>query len=167
MSDITVSSGCKIHSTADIFSGCQRKFLDLTIQISLDTCFNICGNLLSVLIEDFDSIIIKRIMACGNHDTAVKIFCTYHIGYTWSCGYMKQIGICSGCGKSCRKGILKHVTASSCILADHDLRLVISAVIPAEITSHTKCMICCKFYICFTTKTICSEIFTHNVLLYY
>ena len=74
---------------------------------------------------------------------------------------------CSGCGKSCRKGILKHVTASSCILADHDLRLVISAVIPAKITSHTKCMICCKFYICFTTKTICSEIFTHNALLYY
>ena len=162
ITDVTVSSGSKVNRASDIFSGSQRKFFYLSVQICFDSLFYLCLDLLSVFVEKFDSVIIERIMACRDHDTAVKVFCAYCIGNAWGCCYMKKIRVCTGCSQSCNKCILKHVTASSGIFTDHDLCFVISSIIPSYITSNFKRMIHCQFYICLSTKSICSKIFSHN-----
>ena len=71
---------------------------------------------------------------------------------------MQKISICSGSGKSCNKGILKHIAASSGILTDHDSCAVFLAVIPSDITSHFEGMLHCQHFIGFTTEAVCSKI---------
>ena len=101
-------------------------------------------------------------MACGDHNTTVKVLCTYCIGNTWGRRYMKKIYICTGRCQTCNKCIFKHITASSCIFTDDDFGFMITAIIPSHISAHFKCMIYCQFNICFSTKSICSKIFSHS-----
>ena len=101
-------------------------------------------------------------MACGDHNTTVKILCTYCIGNTWGRRYMKKIYICTGRCQTCNKCIFKHITASSCIFSNNNLSFMVSSIIPAYVAPHLKCMIYCQFNICFSTKSICSKIFSHN-----
>ena len=104
----------------------------------------------------------ERIVACGDHDTAVKIFRTHHVGNAGSRSYMEQIGVRAGSRDAGHQSVLKHVAAPSCVLADNDLRLVVSAIIPAHITSHLKRMIHSKLHISLAAETVGSKIFTHN-----
>ena len=165
MTDITVTSGSKVNGTSDIFSCRIWKFFQSAVQICLDPCLYLCFDLLSVSVQKLDSIIIKWIVACRDHDSTVKILCADNIRNTWSCRYMKKICICSGSGQSCCQCIFKHIAASSCILADHDLCFVLTTIVPAHITAYLKCMICCQLYVGFSTETICSKIFTHLMSL--
>ena len=50
ITDIAVTSGCKIHSPPNICAGCQRKLLDLSVQICLDPGFDLCFDLLSITV---------------------------------------------------------------------------------------------------------------------
>ena len=95
VSDITIASGSKIYGTSNIFSCCIWKFFNLAIQICFDSCLNFSFNLLSVSVQKFDSIIVEWIVTCRDHDSTVKIFCTYCIGNTRCSRYMKQICICT------------------------------------------------------------------------
>ena len=63
IANIAVSSGSEIDGTSNILLGSQRKFFDLPIQISLDPLFDLCFDLLSVSVEKFDPVVIKRIVA--------------------------------------------------------------------------------------------------------
>ena len=93
MSDVTVSSGCKVDSTSDVLFCCKRQILDQTVEICLDSCLNFCLNLLSVAVEKLNSIVIKWIVACRDHNSTIKIFSTYCIGNARSSRYMKKIYI--------------------------------------------------------------------------
>ena len=59
-------------------------------------------------------------MAGGNHNTAVKILGTHHIGYAGSRGDMKQVCVSAGSRKTGYQRVLKHIAASSCVLADYN-----------------------------------------------
>ena len=162
MSDIAVTSGSKIYSTSYILPGCQRKFFQHAVQVRLDPGLNLSLNLLSISIQQFDSIIIKGIVACRNHNTTIKILCADCIGNTWCSSNMKKICICTGSSQSCYQSIFKHIAASSGVFTDNNLCFVVPAIIPAYIASNLKCMIYCQFNISFSSKTICSKIFSHN-----
>ena len=52
---------------------------------------SLCFNLVSLPVHDLDSVVIERVMAGGDHNSAVKILGAYYIGNTRCCCYMKQI----------------------------------------------------------------------------
>ena len=131
MSDITVSSCCIIYGSSDRLFLSKRNFSGFPINISFHFGFYFCFQLLTFTVDHFDSIIIVRVMACGNHDSAVKIFGSYHVRHAWSCCHMKKICICSGRSKPCCQRIFKHIAASSGIFTDHHTRLVLFSIIPS------------------------------------
>ncbi len=120
---------------------------------------------MSLPADHLDPVVIVRIMTCRNHDPAVKIICPCHIGNTRRRRYMQKICIRTRRRDTCRQRILEHITASSCILTDHNLRLVILSVVPAQEPPYLECMFHRQYLIRFTTETICSKIFTHNCQL--
>ena len=101
ISDIAVSSCWEIYCSSDILSLCQRQLFQLAVNIFLNLLFYGSFHLLSVAVHNFNSVVIERIMAGGNHNTAVKILCTHHVRHAWCCCYMKKIHICTGCCKTC------------------------------------------------------------------
>ena len=117
---------------------------------------------MSFSVDHLDPIIIERIVAGRNHDSTVKILRPCHIGYAWRRRNVKQIRICSGCRKSRNQRILEHVAASSGILSDHDLGLMILAIIPSKKPSHFECMFNRQYLIGFPAESICSKIFSHS-----
>ena len=161
MSDIAVSSCCMIHSSSDLFFFRKRKFLQFPIDVCLNLCFNFCLQLVSHTVDHFNSIVIKWIVTCRNHNSTIKIFRSRHIRDTWCRCHMKKIDIRPGCCQPCNERILKHITATSCILPDHNLRLMILSIIPSKKSSDFKCMFYCQNLICLTTKSVCSKIFSH------
>ena len=101
-------------------------------------------------------------MACGDHDTADKIFSTHRVGNAGRSCHMKKVSVRPRRGKPRNKSVLEHIAASSCIFSDYNFRLMFSSIIPSYITSHHKRMIYCQLNVCFSTKTVCSKIFSHD-----
>ena len=77
-------------------------------------------HLFSVSNDQFDSIIIIWVMTGGDHDSAVKIICSCHIGNGWGCGYMKQVCICPGSYQTTYQRVFKHIAGSPGIFSDDD-----------------------------------------------
>ena len=80
---------------------------------------------------------------------------------------MKKISICAGSSKTSNQGILEHVAASSGVLADYDLGLMVTSVIPSYITSYLESIVNSQLNICLSSKSVCSKIFSHNYLSSY
>ncbi len=120
MTDITVSSHRIIHRTPDILPGSQRKFLCFSINIRFNELLYIGAHLMSHGIDDFNSIIIKRIVAGRNHNSAVKLFRPHHIRNTWRRRHMQQVSIGSAGRKSGRQRIFKHITGTPCVFSNNN-----------------------------------------------
>ena len=162
MSDIAVSSCRIIDRTSDLLFRSQRQFLCLSVNVCLDLLLYLCLHLMSGAVDHLDSVVIERIVARGDHNSAVKILCSHNIGNTRSGRHVKEISIRARSSKPCCQRILKHVAAPSRILADHDPCLVVLAEIPAQVASYLKCVLNCKNYICLTAETVGPKIFSHN-----
>ena len=165
MPDVAVSSRRMIDSPSDRLFCRKRKLPECSVNICLDLLLNFRFQLMSHTVDHFDPIVVERVMACRDHDPTVKILCPCHIGNTWSRRHMKQIDICPGCRQTCNQCIFKHVATASRILTDHNLRLVLFPIIPSKKSSDFKCMLYRQNFICLTTKSICSKIFSHFLLL--
>ena len=164
VTDITVSSCRKILGTTDMFAFCERQLLHLTVQIFFNSNDHALLQLLTIAVHDLDSVVIKRVVAGGDHNTAVKILRADHMGYARSCRYMEQEYICTGCSQTGNQRILKHIAGTSRIFSDNHsaaLFLWILSVIPAEITADLVCMFHSQIHICLTAESICTEIFSH------
>ena len=69
------------------------KKIQLSIEIILNQIDGFLIHLLSVPVDEFDAIVVVGIMACGNHDTAVKLIHACDIGHGRSGGDVKQVCI--------------------------------------------------------------------------
>ena len=134
ISDITVSSGCKIHGTADQIPLCKRKLLHLAVQIPLNLRNHCFFQLFSLFIDHLNTVVIIRVMAGGNHDAAVEPLCAHHIGNAGSRCHMKKKYVCSGSCKTGYQRVFKHIAASAGVLSDYYLTAlfrILLSVIPA------------------------------------
>ena len=95
ITDITVSSCCKIYSSSDVLSGSKWNLLGPAIDVILNLLLNLCFQFVATAIDDLNSIVIERIVAGGNHNTAVEALGTYYIGYARRGGYMQKVYICT------------------------------------------------------------------------
>ena len=162
IANISVSTCRIINSTANIFFFCKRKLTDFAVYILFNLFLYLCLHLVAFSVDNLNSIVIVRIMACWNHDSTVKVLCSCHIGYAGRCRYVKKVRICTRSGQSCSKGIFEHIAASSCIFSDNNLCLMLLSIIPSKISSYFKCMFNCQYFICFTAEAVCSKIFSHT-----
>ena len=107
-------------------------------------------------------------MTGGDHDSAVKIIGSCHIGNGWGCGYMKQVCICPGSYQTTYQCVFKHIAGSPGIFSDDDpCRCIIPvsaflfSVVPAQESADFVCVVCSQVFIGFSTEAIRSKIFTH------
>ena len=140
---ITISAHHIVCRTSNRILYREGNFSHGAIQICLNFFNHILRHLFTVTVQQLDSIVVVRIVAGGNHDTAVKIFSSYHIGNAGSCGYMQQICICTGSSQTSCQRIFKHIAASSGIFTDYHLAFMLLAEIPAQETSYFICMFYC------------------------
>ena len=69
------------------------KYFQLAIQIVFYQCNRSFIHLLSITVDQLDSVIIIRIMACRDHNTTVKPIGSCHISYRRCRRNMKQVSI--------------------------------------------------------------------------
>ena len=63
VSDVTVSSGRIVDRTSDPVSCCQRNLFCLTIDIGFDLVFHFCFHLISLAVDQLDTVVIERVVA--------------------------------------------------------------------------------------------------------
>ena len=152
ISHIAVSSCCIINGASDFFADCKRYICHLfpeQIQFAINVILNIGDrlliHLLAVSIDQLDAIIIERIVAGRNHNTAVKILGSCHIRNRWCSRYMKQICICPGCCQTSYQRIFKHVAGTSGIFSDYHFTFFSChlMIVPSDKTTHFVCMFHC------------------------
>ena len=146
ITDVTVSSHRIIHGASDLISDSKRDLTGKTIDISLNLQNGLFIHFFTVAVDQLDSIIIVGIVAGRNHDTAIKILCSCHIGNGRCRCYMKQISLCSGSCQTGNQSILKHIGRQACVFSDDDLTclafLFISSIIPAQETADLISVLC-------------------------
>ena len=95
IADIAVSSCRIVYGTANLLSHSIRNLSHLPVQVLLNLCDNFFFQLLTLLIDDLDSIVIEWVMAGGNHNSAAELLCADHIGNAGSRGDVEQVCVCS------------------------------------------------------------------------
>ena len=165
IADVAVSSGHIVCGAADVIPAGQGQFPDLSVNVGLDLVLDGRLDFLAGTADDLDSVIIVGVMAGGNHNAAVKLIQTHHIGHAGGGGYMEQIGIGSGSGQSRGQRVLKHIAGPSGILADDDPGLVLLSIVPSQETSYFKRMLHCQTYVGLSPEAVSSKILSHILLL--
>ena len=156
ITDIAISSCHIVHRTSDpVFMSIWYFFISFTkyfyfsVQIVFYESDGLFIHLFSVSIDQFDSIIIIWVMTGGDHDSAVKIIGSCHIGNGWGCGYMKQVCICPGSYQTTYQCVFKHIAGSPGIFSDYaPCRCIIPvsaflfSVVPAQESADFVCVVC-------------------------
>ena len=62
MSNVAVPSGCKIHGASDVFSRCERDLRCSVVDVGFDLRFDVGFQFLSQAVDDFDSVVIERVV---------------------------------------------------------------------------------------------------------
>ena len=164
ITDIAVASRRIVNGASDCIALGKWNLAHLAIQIRLNLLDRLLLQFLAASIDDLDSVVIVWIVACGDHDTAVKLLGAYNIRYTRSSCHVKQIDICAGSGQSRYQRILKHIAAASRILADHDPAAIcfrLLSIVPAQETTYFIGVLHGQRHICLAAESVCSKIFTH------
>ena len=104
------------------------KYMELTLNIIFNQQQCLFWHLLTVAVDQLDTVIVVRIVAGGNHDTAVKVIHTGNISHRRGRSDMEQIGICTGSGQTSDQTVFEHIGAAARILADDDTSRVVIAV---------------------------------------
>ncbi len=165
VADVTVTAFHIVDRTSNL-SGCQRD-LNAAVDVLLYLQDRLLIHLLSVSVQQLDAVVIVRIVGGADHDAAVKIVNSCDIGDRRCRRYMHDVGICAGSHQAGAEGILKHIGGPSCVLSDDDLCLLtlILTIVPAQEAANLYSMLVSQTYVCFSAKTVSSEIFTHGSVL--
>ena len=109
ITDIAVASRRIVNGASDRIALGKWNLAHLAIQIRLNLLDRLLLQFLAASVDDLDSVVIVWIVACGDHDTAVKITCADYIRHTRCRCYMHQVYISSAGCKSRNQRILEHV----------------------------------------------------------
>ena len=147
---VAVAAGHVVHGAADMLTvgeGQLRpvliKDVELAVEIILHQQQGLFGHLFAVAVDEFDAVVVERVVAGRDHDAAIKIIHTGDVGHAGGGGDVQQVGICTGSRQARHQAVLKHIRAAAGILADDDAGRVGVAVplpdhvvIPAEEAAH-------------------------------
>ena len=165
VTDVTVPSGVVIHRAADVLTGRERNLLNLAVDVFFNGILQLIIHLLAVAVHQLDAVVGVRVVACADHDTAVKTVGSRDVRNAGRRRYMQQVGVRARSRDAGSQRILVHIGRAARILADDNLRLAFLAVVPSEVTSDGKCMLCCQVHSGLSAESVSTEILTHNQFL--
>ena len=117
---IAVAACHIVHSAADVLTmgkGQLRpvlvKYMELAIDVVLHQQQSFFWHFLAVTVDQLDTVIVVRIVAGRDHDTAVEIIHTSDVGHGRGGGNMKQISVCTGSSQARDQAVLKHIRTAT------------------------------------------------------
>ena len=124
-------------------------------------------------IDELDSVVIIRIMACGNHNSAVEPVYSCNVSNRGRSRNVQHIRIGAGCSKPRDNRIFEHITRPARILADYYARRGCIAVaafqfaeIPTQKSAHAISVFSRQSFTRFSAEPVCSEISSHSCLYF-
>ena len=96
ISHIAITSGLIVNSLPDMLSLSKGNF-QFPIDIVFDFENSVLVHLFSITIKEFDSIIVVRIVRCGNHYSTIKVIYPGNVCNGRRCSYVHNIRIGSTC----------------------------------------------------------------------
>ena len=126
-----------------------------------------CGlivHLLALVIEEFDAVVVERIVAGRNHNAAVETLVLGDEGHGGRGRYVQQVGIGTFGGDAGRECVFQHIGGTARVLANDDAGacvLVLIGEVPAEEATDFECVFCGEVHASFAAKTISSKVFSH------
>jgi len=164
-----------VHSASDVLAvskGQLRPILVEHVELAVDVVLHqqqgFLGHLLTVAVDQLDTVIIVRVVAGRDHDAAIKVIHASDVSHTGRSSDMQQVSVCSGGGQSCDQTVLEHIGAAAGVFADYNAcRLVVAIalaehiVIPAQKATNLVGMVGSQINTSFTTEAIGSKILSH------
>ena len=178
VSHVAVAACHIVHGAADVLpvgKGQLRpvlvKYMEFAVDVVLHQQQGLLGHLLTVAIDQLDTVIIVRVVAGRDHDAAIKVIHASDVSHTGRSSDMQQVSVCSGGGQSCDQTVLEHIGAAAGVFADYNAcRLVVAIalaehiVIPAQKATNLVGMVGSQINTSFTTEAIGPKILSHSCL---
>ena len=165
ITDITIATLDIIYRTANRILRSVRRNSRLAVQEILNARDGCIIHLLAIAVDEFNAVIVIRIVARRNHDTTIKTVTLSDVGHGRSCRYVQEVSVGARRGNPCGKRVFQHVRRATCVLTNYDAPTAIgSTEVPTEEASYFKSMFRGEIHICLAAKAVCSEIFTHKFL---
>ena len=166
IADIAVAPGIKVHGLADGVPRRGRQCGGSPVQICLQLRKQRVVHLFADSVHQLDAVVVKGIVACGDHHAAVKIFRARDVADAGRRGHVEQICVRPGGGDARGECAFVHIRGTAGVLADDDLRpgaAALCAVIPAEEAADPECVLGGEVLPGPAAEAVRSEIFTHQI----
>ena len=74
--------------------------MELAVDVVLHQQQGLLGHLLTVAVDQLDTVIIVRVVAGGDHDTTIKVIHASNVSHGRRSSNVQQVSVCSGGGQS-------------------------------------------------------------------
>ena len=167
-----------VHGAADMLTVGKGQFrpvlvehVELAVDVVLHQQQGLLGHLLTVAVDQLDTVIIVRVVAGRDHDAAIKVVHAGNISYRRRSSDVQQVGVRAGSSQACDQTVLEHIGAAAGVLADDDtggfvvaIALAEHIVIPAQKATNLVGMVGSQINTSFTTEAIGPKILSHSCL---
>ena len=106
--DVAVAALHVINRAANGVTGCQR-YVKLAVNIGLYLFKDVLVHLVALFVDQLDAVIGKRIVRCGNHDTAVKATVNYLVADARRRNNVQHVRVSARSNQARDKRGLKHI----------------------------------------------------------
>ena len=162
VADVAITAGGIIDDLTDVLAGGVGQIM-LAVQVLLDLVDDLLLHLLAMAIDELQAIILERVVAGGDHNAAVKLIHLSDVGHAGGGGHVHQVNVAAGSGDTGRQSALEHIAGTAGILADDDLGLVVTAIVPAQETAHLEGVVHGQIHIGFAAEAVSTKIFRHGL----
>ncbi len=173
--DVAVSARDVVDGRADAIALCKGegvpvriKDVEAPVQPVLDETDHLVLHLLAQVIYELDAVVVEGVVACGDHDAAVKAVDPRDVGHRGGGGHVEEIGLSAGGGDATDERVLEHVGGAAGVLADDDpcgvtrsLSSLLLRVIPADEPSDLVGVVCRQGRARLSAKAIRSKVSSH------
>ena len=106
--DVAVATLHVVNRAANSVTRCQR-YVKLAVNIGLYLLEDVLVHLVALFVDQLDTVIGKRIVRCGNHDTAVKATVNYLVADARRRNNVQHVRVSAGSNQTRDKCGLKHI----------------------------------------------------------
>ena len=161
VADVAVPAGGVVDDPADVCAGGIGQVF-LAVEIGLDLVNDLLLHLFAVAVDELDAVVMEGVVAGRDHDAAVKLVHLGDVRHAGRGGDVHQAGVRTGGRDAGSQGALKHIAGPAGVFSDHDLALVVPAVVPAQEAAHLKRVVHGEGHVGLAAKTVRTKIFRHS-----
>ena len=106
---IAVAAFDKVDGLSDVLTYGIGRNSGLTVKKLLYTGNGLVIHLFALVIQELDAVVVERVMACRNHDSAIESVVFRHECHRRCGGNVQQVGVSTGRSDAGCKGIFQHI----------------------------------------------------------